>query len=74
MPCCNHCYEKYINEDGTPDLEIIRKLETEDLKEIKEYVIKIANDPEHDYRKPLPKWKPISCHCVCHTKGMDVRH
>lgn len=74
MPCCNHCYEKYINEDGSPDLAAIEQLEAKDLQELKEYVIKTVNDPAFDVRKPLPRWQPVRCKCPCHTKGMQVRH
>lgn len=74
MACCNHTYVKYINEDGTPDLEAIKELERQDVESIKQYVIKIANDPNHDFRKPTPCWKPIRCQCMCHQKGCAVRH
>lgn len=74
MPCCNHCYEKYINEDGTPDQDAIDQLEAKDIEELKQYVIKTVNSPDFDVRKPLPRWQPVRCKCVCHTKGMQVRH
>lgn len=74
MPCCNHCYEKYINEDGTPDQDAIDQLEAKEIEELKQYVIKTVNSPDFDVRKPLPRWQPVRCKCVCHTKGMQVRH
>lgn len=27
--CCDLCYEKYINEDGTPDVEMLKKIAAE---------------------------------------------
>ena len=27
FPCCEHCYEKYINEDYTLDVESFKKLQ-----------------------------------------------
>jgi hypothetical protein len=74
MPCCTHCYEKYINEDGTPDQEAIEKLEAKDVQDLKEHILKTVNDPDYDARKPLPRWQPVRCTCICHTKGLVIQH
>lgn len=74
MPCCNHCYEKYINEDGTPDQVAVETLQSKDLQELKEYIIKTVNDPDFDVRKPLPRWQPVRCTCPCHRKGSVILH
>lgn len=74
MQCCNYTYEKYINEDGTPDQAAIAKLEEKEVNSIREYVNNIAQDPNHDFRKPLPRFKPIKCGCLCHVKGTEVFH
>lgn len=68
MPCCNNCYEKYINEDGTVDKEVIEKIENESKQFIEKY------NKEHPERlKPLV-FQPVSCKCMCHTKGITVLH
>lgn len=67
-PCCNYCYDKYINEDGTVDQDVIEKIEIESKNFIEKY------NKEHPERpKPLI-FQPVSCKCICHTKGIAVRH
>lgn len=68
MPCCQNCYKKYINEDGTIDQEAILEIENESKQFIEKY------NKEHPEREKPLIFQPVSCKCVCHTKGMAVRH
>jgi hypothetical protein len=72
MPCCDLCYVKYINEDGTIDLTAVEE----------ERQIRAATRPdgiaERDPDK-LPMLEPMGeeyglCRCDCHRKGVEVMH
>lgn len=68
MACCDYCYEKYINEDGTPDRIMIEKIE----KKSKDFIEKY--NTEHPERTRPAVFRPVSCNCPCHQKGMHVLH
>jgi len=66
FPCCNHCYQKYINEDKTLDEKLIKSLEDEDKR-------LVAKENE-EVGMEMFKFKPITCKCPCHVKGLNVIH
>lgn len=68
MACCDYCYEKYINEDGSPDKVLIEKIEQESKASVDKY------NAEHPERVRPAVFKPVSCRCPCHTKGTSVMH
>lgn len=61
FPCCELCYQKYLEEDGSID--------SNTLREIREAYNKKYNrniQPFTDDNKP--------CMCECHIKGLVVLH
>lgn len=70
FPCCNNTYVKYINEDKTIDQAVVEELELKQKDALEKKRIE-----EAAAGRPYPvKFKPISCKCPCHMKGMNVRH
>lgn len=70
MPCCNVCYEKYINEDGTIDeVRLLRVLgfgEFIDTNDVVDYDQLVPILKQNKY----PSW----CKCDCHKDGSGVMH
>lgn len=70
FPCCNNTYVKYINKDRSIDRDVI-----EDLELKQKEALESKRKEEEAAGRPYPvKFKPISCECPCHVKGMNVMH
>jgi len=65
--CCQMCYVKYINEDGTLD---VNRYNAEWNSVEEEY--KDKNKGKPIYRQIVKPDKP--CMCKCHQDGLDVFH
>ncbi|EPP7234193.1 hypothetical protein ACTOJ1_001115 [Shigella flexneri] len=67
MACCNLCYRKYLNADGSLNKEGLDEIYGEDKYKI------LVDEPQNKViRKNLQKIK--LCTCICHTVGMMVMH
>jgi len=71
MPCCDLCYVKYINRDGTINHALIAE----------ERAMRSLTRPDGiAERKPdeLPTVGPVGeegiCRCDCHREGVEVMH
>jgi hypothetical protein len=64
VPCCEFCYRKYINEDGTIDHDRYTKAQVEHLEWQESRGIS-------EEKQTLPT---EICRCDCHRDGKAIMH
>ena len=72
MACCDYCYAKYIDKNGVVNQKDIDRHE----KAMKKSIDQQLNDPKNkeSIAKNPPVFHACTCRCMCHVKGLDVRH
>lgn len=70
--CCDYCQDKYIDRNGVINKSDVDKREKAMKKRIQKFLDNPANkgvSADH-----IPVFKPCTCDCMCHVRGMDVLH
>lgn len=78
MPCCDHCYTKYIKADGEINQKFIKNTFGN------EAVIEVRQEPNPFTRDNLPllertyvitdNREQAFCTCPCHIEGINCMH
>lgn len=78
MPCCNHCYKKYIKADGEISQQFVESAFG------KGSVVEVRQEKNPFTRNNLPllertyvingKKEESLCTCACHVEGINCMH
>ena len=63
FPCCDLCYEKYIDKNGIVDQDRRKKA-------VNKYISFMAKT----YKKTIIASEVAACNCECHRDGFQVLH
>jgi hypothetical protein len=67
-PCCLYSQQKYIDKNGIVNKKDVAKRESDMKLKIDE---QLKNSKANE---PSIVFVPCTCDCMCHVRGMDVRH
>ena len=75
LPCCDFCYDKFLEPDRSLDLEAFAQSRNDLILRYKDHLVKYPKDS--GAMKEMEKVESMTepkCRCVCHVKGMCVLH
>ena len=70
--CCQYCYVKFRNEDGSVNREVLRAWAISSIS--KKYTDKKQSPLFSEIEELMQKCIDGACNCCCHTIGSKVLH